>query len=51
MDVKIGRKEISELMSSFRRNLVAYSKRLASESLVVEAVFPFHFCSVQSFAY
>lgn len=50
MDVKIGNKAISELMSSFRRNLVVYSKWMASESLVVE-LFCFHFCSVQSFAY
>lgn len=50
MGVNIGSKDISELMSSFRRNLVVYSKRLPSESLVVE-VFGFHFCSVQSFAY
>lgn len=42
MDFKMGNKDISELMSSFRRvKLVAYSKRLASESLVVEVVFIF----------
>lgn len=50
MGVKIGSKDISELMSSFRRNLVVCSTWLASESLVVE-VFGFHFCSVQSLAY
>lgn len=44
MDVKMGNEDISELMSSFRRvNLVAYSKRLASESLVVEVFFLFSF--------